>query len=180
MSFTAPTNSDFPFLPIEFQLPNNPDDYRDVIAERERSTADILNVKETALYETTELLTAQQWFVTGDNQEKRYTYRKVIDFGGLPNAATKAIVHNIPVRAAGTTGVGDPGTLFTKIYGVATHPTNTDPAIKSLPLPYVDPLVLANGIGLYVTDTNVVVFTAIDYSAFTTTYIVLEYIQNDQ
>lgn len=180
MTTQSPQRSEFPWLPIEFQLPNGENEIRDVIAERERSTADIVNLKENALYEIEEILTAQQWFKAADNQEKRYTYRKVINFGALPDTTTKTVVHNIPVRAAATTYAGDPGTIFTKIYGVATHPTNTDPAIKALPIPYVDPATAANGIQLYVTDTNVVIITAANYSAYTTCYVVLEYIQSDE
>ncbi len=172
MSFRSPTESDTPFLPIEFQLPTDQNQWRDEIAERHRLIADQINIRENGQYENTtgaqpnRALTGQRWFTSGDNQTKRYTYRSVVDFGTLPNAGSTSVSHGITTTA---------NTLFTRIYGVATDPGGAA-ITRAIPLPFVDPSALANGILLEVNATNVVITTAIDYSAFTTTYVVLEYI----
>lgn len=102
------------------------------------------------------------------NPESRQVFNKVINFGALPNTATKPVAHGI------TTNVGF---SFTRIYGCATKP-NANPALfRAVPIPYVDPAVLANGILLNVDGTNVNITTAADYSAYTVTYVILEYIK---
>ena len=60
----------------------------------------------------------------------------------------------------------------TKIYGTAT-----DAAGNGIPIPYPSNTANAN-IEINVDLTNVNITTAIDYSAFTTTYVVLEYLKN--
>lgn len=141
------------------------------LKESYENIAQNINRRDISIYDTEETPTGQQFFATTANlRNPRDTYRSVVNFGALPNATTTSVAHNISVAN---------NTIFTRIYGVATHPTNTDPNPKSLPLPYSTET--ANGdIELYVTDTNVVITTSIDYSAYTTTYIILEYILNSQ
>ena len=61
---------------------------------------------------------------------------------------------------------------WTKIYGTATNASG-----NGIPIPYADS-VLNNEISINVDLTNVNITTAIDYSAFTTTYVILEYLKN--
>ncbi len=172
MSFRSPTDADTPFLPIEFQLPSDREQWRDEIAERHRLISDQVNIRENGQYENStgaephRILTGQRWFTSGDNQTKRYTFRSVVDFGALPNAGTTNVAHGITTTA---------NTLFTRIYGVSTDPGGAA-ITRAIPLPFVDPGALANGILLEVGAVNVTITTAIDYSAFTTTYVILEYI----
>ena len=137
-----------------------------------------INNKESAFYDTSETVKGQSFFPntaldssTGTKPENRQVFNKVINFGALPNTGTKAYAHGISVQR---------GFTFTRIYGCATRQTNTNPAhaFSALPLPYADPAVLANGIFLAVSATNVIVTTAADYSAYDKTYIVLEYIKS--
>lgn len=89
-------------------------------------------------------------------------YRKVINFGNLPNATTKQIAHNI----------SNLGRII-KISGMAFNAnTNT-----SIPLPYVSNTVTQN-VQLYVTSTNVVMTTGFNFSIYTTSYIIIEYVKN--
>ena len=131
-----------------------------------------VNNKESSYYATFETLKGQQFFPnpslnssTPTTPEYRQTYNKTINFGALPNSATKSVAHGISVNA---------GYTFTRIYGTATDTT----ALKAIPLPYADPGTLANGILLSVDGTNVNVKTAFNYSAYNVTYIVLEYIKS--
>ncbi len=60
----GPVNSYSSYLPIEFDLPKEPEAQRQFINKRERLTASILNVKENGNYEQHELLSAEQWFTS--------------------------------------------------------------------------------------------------------------------
>jgi hypothetical protein len=49
--------------------------------------------------------------------------------------------------------------------------------MQYIPLPYASPT-LVNNIQLSVDATNVTITTGIDYSAYTVTYVILEYIKS--
>lgn len=124
-----------------------------------------LNLKDTGYYQTTEFLCGQQYFPNPNltelnaNPEPVYrnVYRKVVDFGALPNSASKSVAHGLTV---------DKNYIWTRIYGGATDPIG----LKGVPLPDLN-------IDITVTSTNIVVTTLIDCSAWTTCYIVLEYLK---
>lgn len=132
-----------------------------------------LNVKDTGYYDTLELINGQAFFpnpaYSSNTQVApiyRSVFRKVINFGALPNAATKSVAHGIePV------GLNN-GFTFTRIYGTASNTA----AQTYIPLPYSSSTLNEN-IKLNVDGTNVNVTTAIDYSAYTVTYIILEYLR---
>lgn len=131
--------------------------------------ATVLNLKETGYYITTEIVNSQLWFkqsITSVTQSIfRNAFRIVINFGALPASGTKSVAHNIQGLTAGVMS-------WTRIYGAAT-----DPSANGLPLPYASNTANAN-IELNVDIMNVNVTTAMDYSAFTNTYIILEYLKN--
>ncbi len=143
------------FLVLQYQQFNN--------------IANVVNVKDTGYYLTTEINTSQQWFqITtspADTSLTRNTYRVVVNFGALPNAGTTVVAHGIEGFTAGRAS-------WTKIIGAAT-----DPAGNGLPLPYSS-AVLNENIVLSVNAVNVTITTAIDYSAFTRTYIILELLKS--
>jgi len=130
-----------------------------------------VNTKETGIYDNSrEFITSGQYFpnpmfFSGTPQEPdpRMVYRTVINFGALPAAATKSVPHNITCSAA---------TSFTRIYGAATNPSTS-----YIPLPFVSATDVAHNIEVNVDTTNVNVVTGTDYSAYTVTYIILEYLQ---
>jgi len=131
-----------------------------------------VNTKETGIYNNLqEFVTSNQYFAnpalnsgTAQTPEFRTVYRTVINFGALPNAATKSVPHHITCTSS---------TTFTRIYGAAT-----DPSTSYIPLPFVSATDVAHNIEVNVDTTNVNVITGANYSAYTTTYIVLEYLQN--
>jgi len=168
MTSFLPPDSINSFVPNDLIIPTNFDEANLVLTDYFRQTVDALNDKEIAQYSTTELVTGQKWFIPGDPNQYRFTYRKVIDFGALPNAATKSVAHGIT-----TTNT----TIFTRIFATATDPAAST-VNQAIPIPYVDPNTLANGIEINVDATNVNITTAANYTAYTTTYVVLEYIQN--
>lgn len=128
----------------------------------------ILNTKDTGIYSQNEFINAQQYFpsvMSGTNQEANYraVYRKVINFGTLPNAGAKSVAHNINV---------DERYSLTRLYASATNPVST---FSMIPIPFASP-VLNENIKLEMTGTNITITTGIDRTAYTICYVVAEYI----
>ena len=129
-----------------------------------------LNVKDTGLYSLDEFLTGQTFFPnpslsssTAATPVERQAFRKVINFGTLPNAGTTSIAHNISIMS---------GYSFTRIYGAATNAALT----SFIPLPYASPTLNEN-ISLEITGTNVVITTGIDRTSYTECYIIVEFLK---
>jgi hypothetical protein len=161
MSF-LPANTQQAYVPPSVILPEDPTLLRNVLTEKLQRLIEALNDKEIGQYNTVELLNGQLYFTAGNPNKYRNVFRKVINFGALPNAGTKNVAHGITWNA---------NTHFTRIYGTAT-----DPSTRSIPLPYVD-TTAGSSIELSVDTTNVQVITAFNYSGYTTAYIILEYVQ---
>lgn len=128
-----------------------------------------VNAKDTGYYLLNEFVTGQTYFqdqtIPNNNPLlQRPVYRLVINFGALPNTATKSVAHNLTPATSWS---------MVKLYGSASDQT----AMTYIPLPYAS-IVLANNIELNVDATNVNVTTAADYSSYTVTYIILEYLKN--
>jgi hypothetical protein len=140
-----PANAQQAYIPPSVILPEDPTLLRNVLTEKLQRLIEALNDKDIGQYNTV-----------------RHVFRKVIDFGSLPNTGTKNVAHGLTWNA---------NTRFTRIYGTAT-----DPSTRSIPLPYVD-TTAGSSIELSVDTTNVQIITAANYSGYTTTYIVLEYVQ---
>lgn len=122
-----------------------------------------LNLKDSGFYLQEEFVTGQAWFNAASSNplDLRGIFRKVIDFGSLPNTATKSVAHGITITNT---------FRFTHIYAIASDPVN----LLYIPIPYAHPTD-ANNIALDVDATNVNITTGSDRTAFTTTYVVLEY-----
>lgn len=162
----GPVNAQGSYLPIEFDLSGEEHEMRYLISERERTTASVVNIKENGQYETVELLSAQQWFSTTTGINKpRYTFRKVVNFGALPNAAVKSVAHGITVNN---------NFIFTRIYGIATDQTNQ----VFIPLPYINTGAPGDSVELWADATNVnIETTTANYITYAICYVVLEYIK---
>lgn len=132
---------------------------RDHLTQAYRRLAASANTKELGTYMPYETATNQQYFVANDTTKTRNTYRKVINFGALPNTATKMVAHGIPFTSQ---------YQMLRIYGTATDPTGV---FQYIPLPYPN-------ITMYATGTNVIVTTPSNWSNFTLCTIVLEYAKN--
>lgn len=148
----------------------NSDQFKELLVRLYQNVNNIalsLNIKDSAYYTLNEFVNGQLFFpssLSSNATEPQYrqVYRLVINFGALPNAATKSVAHGLSIGSTWT---------FTRIYGTATNPST-----EFIPLPYASPTLNQN-ISLNVDATNVNVTTAINYSAYTTTYIVLEYLK---
>lgn len=134
--------------------------------------ANITNIKDSGYYVETEFVNGQLWFenktlssITSQSPEYRQVFRRVIDFGALPNASAKSVAHGIGPTTAFT---------FTRIYGTASDTTG----LTYLPIPYASQAAATSSIELSVDATNVIIDTgAVDRTAYDTCYVVLEYIK---
>ena len=131
----------------------------------------VLNTKDSGLYERSEFVNGQLYFSdptlssqTNVTPVQRQVYRLVVNFGPLPNAATKSVAHGIPITN---------GYSFTRIYATATDPV----AHSYLPIPYASCTDVAHNIELNVDATNVNITTGIDRTAYTIVYAVVEYLK---
>jgi hypothetical protein len=132
----------------------------------------VLNLKDTGMYNTSQFVNSQLFFPnpalnssTPQTPEFRQVYRTVINFGALPNAGTKSVPHNITCTTS---------TSFTRIYATASKPVAP---FEYIPIPYASATAVADNVEIYVDGTNVNIVTAANYSAYTITYVILEYLQ---
>lgn len=130
----------------------------------------VLNTKDTGLYVDQEFINGQQFFpdptlnsTTAQSPTMRQVYRLVVNFGALPNAATKSVAHGLTITS---------GYSLTRLYAASTKNDQS----CFLPIPYASPTLNQN-ILLNMDTTNINITTAIDYSAYTTTYVVIELIK---
>jgi hypothetical protein len=123
-----------------------------------------INGKDTGIYDVLETVTGQT-FSADTGTRQRAAYRKCFfAFGALPNAATKTLAHGLTLNTA---------LMITDLWAIAADPaTNT-----YLKLPYASPT-LVNNIELNITGANIVITTGSDRTAFTKTYIFMEYLKD--
>lgn len=151
----------------------NTPEFKNFLVTLTQTIGDIIsavNYKETGYYPLQEVLSSKLLFNTqtqlldGRQNLSRNGFRTIVNFGALPNAATKSIAHNIQ----------DIGNTFSFIIidGCATDPA----ALTFIKVPFSSPTLNEN-IKVTVDATNINITTAIDYTSFTTTYIILEYIK---
>ena len=101
-------------------------------------------------YSTDEKKTGEKWI------DGKPIYRKVVDFGALPNATTKMVAHDV-------SNIGD----ITHIYGVAYSSDK-----KTIPLPYASGVPII----LYAYQDDVAVeISSNAYVDFTSSKITIEY-----
>jgi len=128
-----------------------------------------LNNKDTGFYPLTEFICSQLYFpdptgsaTSAQTPTQRNVFRKVFNCGALLNNANKTVAHGInPLSSF----------KFTRIYGVASDTTG----LNYIPLPYAGPT--PGYIELYVDINNINITTTDDKTAYTNTFVVLEYIK---
>lgn len=157
-----------------YEVDVNSDEFKELLVRLYQNLnlmAISLNTRDAGYYNTSEFVNGQIFFPnpmlnssTSAAPEFRQVYRKVINFGALPNAGTKTVPHGITITGT---------TTFTRIYGTASDTTDK----IYIPLPFASPTA-TDSIELYVDSTNVGVITGNNESAFTITYIILEYLQS--
>ncbi|NGX57249.1 MAG: hypothetical protein K940chlam3_00135 [Chlamydiae bacterium] len=165
MSF-EPSDSKQSFLPTSIILPDVSDDQQHnlILTEHLKKVNAAVNDKDIAQYVEQEILNGQKFFTPNESGKFRDAFRKVINFGALPDTTSNSIPHGITV---------DANTVFTRVYAVASDTVN----FTYIPIPYASPTD-ANNIELSVDSTSITITTGNDRSAYTTTYVILEYVKN--
>lgn len=159
------------FVPVYDAVPEQWEDARPFIVEQFKRISNAVNIREIGWFLDQELLSGKA-FIPGatalsdlsTSQTFRQVLRKVIDFGPLPAAGTKAVPHGITVDANFT---------LVQLYAAATDPV----AFQSIPIPYVDPANLTFSIRLALVGNNVQISVGVDRSNFTRCFVVLEFLQ---
>jgi hypothetical protein len=129
-----------------------------------------VNLRDAGYYDEQEVVNGQLYFpnpALANDMTLQQTYRQVfrmtINFGALPNNATKTVGHNIPVVA---------GYSFTRMYATATNPT----ALTFIPIPYAS-TTAASVVELSADATNVYITTHSNMTGYSICYVVLEYLK---
>ncbi len=150
------------YVPVYDDIPPKWEDARGIIVEQLRKITNAVNIREIGWFLDQELLSGQAFIPGTDPQQYRSVLRIVINFGALPNSSTKSVPHNVIVDANFT---------LTNMYLAATDPVG----FVGFSLQYYS--ISAGDIKLSYDATNVVVTTSSDYSAYTKSYVVFEYLQ---
>lgn len=128
--------------------------------------ATMVNLKDTGYYQNKPFVCGRSYFpdptateLTGNPEPNyRQVYRCTFNFGALPNTATSNMLHGITFTSASS---------GTHLYGCATKPAPFEI------IPLSDPRIT-----LRADATRIYITTTADLSAYTKTYVVLEYIQS--
>jgi len=148
------------FVPEDVTIPQDPIEFQSFLKNTLEKYAKLINRKDNGQYESIEIQN-NQTFPGANPQTKRMIFRKIVDCGALPNTATKTVAHGITNFAE---------IRVTRLYGAATFP-----GVAALPLPYLALAIPAFSVELYIDATNVVLVTGVDRTAYTSTYVVIEY-----
>lgn len=140
---------------------------RDVI----NNIALALNLKDTGYYDQREFVNGQVYFpnpnlssLTPQNPTWRQVFRRVYLWpNALPNTNIDSQPHGLTITN---------GFTFTRIYGCASDTV----APSYIPIPYTGST--GNVVELWVDNVNINIRTNADFSAYTTSYVILEYIKN--
>lgn len=165
MSFSSDSSSLANQLSLDIVFADDENTFKDILTILCKDIANAVNSKEGALYLPEERFNFQRYFTPGNPQVFRNVYRTVVNFGALPNAGTKSVAHNISF---------DANFSATRIFATATDPVN----LLYIPIPFSSPTLNEN-IKITVDATNVNITTAINYSTYTTVYVVIEYVKNN-
>lgn len=157
------------FLPLYSYVPEKWEEAKPFLVEQLKRIAQAINTREIGWYLDEELL-AGKAFIPGStplsdlptSEVFRQVFRKVIDFGALPNAAPKSIAHGITV---------DSNFTLVQLWASATDPVG----FTALPIPYADAAGVDN-IQLDMGPVNVNITTTTNKTAYSICYVTIEYL----
>ncbi len=159
------------YVPVYDVVPEKWEDARPFIVEQLRRLATAINIREIGWFLDEELLSGKSFIpgvnngnTSGTSQTFRSILRKVIDFGALPNAGTKSLPHGI---------VFDNNFTLIDLWAAATDPV----AFLAFNINFSNPLANIVAVNVTMDATNVNITTGVNYSAYTRTYVVIEYCQ---
>lgn len=162
-NISAPT---FYLFPEEFN-----EEFRVKLIQYLNQMAESLNAKESAYFVDQEILIGGGFIPTFStdtptNKTQRAIYRKTIDFGALPDTATKSVAHGITTTEDFS---------FVNIYATATDP-GVGTITEAIPIPFVSAAGTTD-IEIIVDATNINITTTSNRTSFTRSFVILEYIK---
>ena len=158
---SRPVNTVAPYLQTSVFFPEEFAEFRVKFLDLYRDISNNVNIRQIAIFDLQEFLTGEQWFVAGNPQRTRQTFRKTYLIPA-PLAAVNTIAHNLGTVNSFT---------FTHIYGTVNNQT----APLFAPIPQGG----ANTSMIEVNGTNIVVTLPAAYQgANFFAIIVLEYLKN--
>lgn len=163
---TTPPNDQFfeSYIPVYDTIPEEWEEARQILVEYLKKISNAINIREIGWFLDEELLSGKQFIPSvNSTQQFRSILRKVIDFGTLPNAGLKQIPHGINI---------DANFSLIDLWASSTSPGT----LESLNIPYVG-AVFNDSIQIFLDSTNINIRTFIDYTSYTRTFVVIEYIQ---
>ncbi len=161
-NFTGNPNN---ILPQTYIIPEEEEQKDLKLRQYLNDIATATNSKDSGIYDGVETVTGQQFLPTFSTQTSssatyRGVLRKVIDFGALPNG-TKSVAHGITFTSDQS---------VTKLYAAATIP-----GTSWIPIPFASPTLNLN-ISLEMDATNIIITTGINRTAYTRSFVVIEWI----
>ena len=162
MTTFQPANTNAVFLPTTINYPKDPAELINRLNKVYEDTATRLNIKQIGVFDLVEFLTGEQWFVSGNPQTKRQTFRIVFSIGAIAAGATSTTAH-------GLTGI----TAFTHIYGTAV---TAAPDFR--PIPYASATAVNTQIEIKIDNTNITIINGAAAPNITSAIVVLEYLKN--
>jgi len=145
------------FIPEDYVIPEDYQEAQLFLKKTLESFARMINRKDTAQYETVEAQVNHTYPGTAP-QIKEDIFRKIVNFGALPNAATKTVAHGLTVND---------NWFFTRIEAFAHSQADN----RFIPVPNFG----AFNSALWVTYTDVNIAATFDLSNYTRCYVILEY-----
>lgn len=173
MSTSLPGNPNN-FIPETYIFPaDNFEEYDVKLRQYLNNMAAAVNTKDSGLYTDEEVVTGQQFlplFSTSTSTSLNYrdVYRKVIDFGALPDNTIKTVPHGISTTQDFS---------VVKFYGGATQP-GISTLQSAIPIPFADATPPSNHVQLMMDATNIIIETrSSTYILYTRCFVVVEYIK---
>lgn len=173
MSSSLPGNPNN-FLAENYIFPeDNFEEYDVKLRSYLNDIASAVNTKDSGLYTDEEVLTGQQFLpnystTTSTNVNYRNVFRKVIDFGALPNTATKSVAHGIDTTQDFS---------IVRLYATATAP-GVSTIQSAIPIPYMNVVTPTDSVQLLMGPINIFIrTTTANYIAYTRCFVVIEYIK---
>ena len=157
----GPNDVNSPFLPTTRVFPEDPSQLLIVLTNMYSSIAQSVNQREISAFNLNEQLNGQNFYNPANVQIPRQCFRQCFILGAIAPGASQSI-------ATGLTGV----TIYVHMYGGVV--TGSD----FRPIPYSDPTLATNQIGVLVSGPNVIVSNGSTAPAITSGFLILEFLKN--
>lgn len=163
MTFAPKTTKAF-YLDPQIIFPDEYKLFQQTLREAYYNISTCVNAREISFYGLVETVCGKYYYTSGNPQKFRTTFRKSFQLPATAPGATTSIIHGIDTIVEGVVITGD---AITSI-------------VDYRPIPYIDPTLITNGIGIRVDATTIYVMngsSAPNITGGTVTIEILKVIQ---